>query len=227
MIEESKENTFKAIATKFGINKTILYTSSSTSIGALGSILSAFLVIKFLSFEEQGFYYTFGSIVAIQIFFELGLNGIITQFVAHEFANLGYDNELTIIGNEYNKSRLSSLLHFCVKWYLLFSFVLFIVLIISGYCFFTKFQKTDINVNWLMPWLLLSLSTALNLLLSPIVAFVQGLGKVKEIANFQLHGQFARLVIVSAGLIFGLKLYVLGVGVFVLFVIMLINLLTL
>ena len=217
--------TFKSIATKFGVNKTIFYTSSSTSIAALGSLLSALLVIKFLSFEEQGFYYTFGSIVAIQIFFELGLNGIITQFVAHEFANLSFDQEANIIGSEYNKSRISSLLHFCVKWYLLFSFGLFLVLLISGFVFFTKFQQNNININWLMPWLLLSFVTALNLLLSPIIAFLQGLGKVKEIANFQLYSQFTRLVIVSTGLIFGLKLYVLGVGVLVLFITMLINIL--
>jgi O-antigen/teichoic acid export membrane protein len=215
--------TFKSIATKFGINKTIFYTSSSTSIAALGSLLSALLVIKFLSFEEQGFYYTFGSIVAIQIFFELGLNGIITQFVAHEFANLSFDQEANIIGSEYNKSRISSLLHFCVKWYLFFSFGLFLVLTISGIVFFTEFQQNNVNINWLMPWLLLSLVTALNLLLSPIIAFLQGLGKVKELANFQLYSQFARLVVVSTGLIFGLKLYVLGFGILTIFIIMLIN----
>lgn len=225
MIEESKKSTLKNIATKFGVNKTILLTSSSTTIGALGSVLSALLVIKFLSFEEQGFYYTFGSIVAIQIFFELGLNGIITQFVAHEFANLGYDEKSKLFGNQFNKSRLSSLLHFCVKWYLVFSSGLLLILMISGYCFFIKFQQNNISVNWLMPWLLLSFSTALNLLLSPITAFIQGLGNVKEIANFQLYGQFVRLVIVSVGLFYGLKLYVLGVGVLVLFITMLINIL--
>jgi O-antigen/teichoic acid export membrane protein len=225
MIEESKKSTLKKIATKFGVNKTILFTSSSSTISALGSILSALLVIKFLSFEEQGFYYTFGSIVAIQIFFELGLNGIITQFVAYEFANLGYDQELKITGNQFNKSRLSSLLHFCVKWYLVFSFGLLLILMISGYLFFIQFQQNNVSINWLMPWLLLSLSTALNLLLSPIIAFIQGLGNVKEIANFQLYAQFARLVFVSVGLFFGLKLYVLGVGVLILFITMLINIL--
>ena len=76
---------FKRLANKLGIDKAILFTSSSTLIGALGNVVSAILVIKFLSIEEQGFYYTFGSIAAVQIFFELGLNGIITQFVAHEY----------------------------------------------------------------------------------------------------------------------------------------------
>ena len=173
------------MAFKFlGIDKAIFDTSSSSIIGAVGNVASAFLVIKFLTINEQGFYYTFGSLVAIQIFFELGLNGIITQFVAHENALLKWDNDKLMIGNDQNKSRLASLLHFCVKWYLLFSFLLIVVLILSGVYFFTKYQQVNYNVKWQAPWVLLSITTALNLLISPVIAFLQGLGKVKEIANF-------------------------------------------
>jgi O-antigen/teichoic acid export membrane protein len=205
-----------------GIDKAIFYTSSSSIIGAFGNIASAILVIKFLTINEQGFYYTFGSLVAIQIFFELGLNGIITQFVAHENAQLKWDNDKLMIGNDQNKSRLASLLHFCVKWYLFFSFLLIVALILSGVYFFTKYQQVNYNVQWQAPWVLLSIGTALNLLISPVIAFLQGLGKVKEIANFQMYGQITRLSIIYVTLIFGLKLYVLGIGSFTLFILMLV-----
>ena len=78
----------KKIASKFGIDKSIMFTSSASVLGAFGSVVSVILVVKYLTSVEQGFYYTFGSIVAIQVFFELGLNGIITQYVAHEASNL-------------------------------------------------------------------------------------------------------------------------------------------
>lgn len=205
-----------------GIDKAIFYTSSSSIIGAVGNVASAFLVIKFLTINEQGFYYTFGSLVAIQIFFELGLNGIITQFVAHENAQLKWDNDKLMIGDDQNKSRLASLLHFCIKWYLLFSFLLIVALVLSGVYFFTKYQQVNYNVKWQAPWVLLSITTALNLLISPVIAFLQGLGKVKEIANFQLYAQIARLSIIYITLILGLKLYVLGIGSFTMFILMLV-----
>lgn len=211
---------FKRLANKIGIDKAILFTSSSTLIGALGNVVSAILVIKFLSIEEQGFYYTFGSIAAVQIFFELGLNGIITQFVAHENAKLQWDGEAIKAGNEKNKSRLSSLLHFCIKWYLFFSTILIFVLIITGIYFFKSYSIHNNQINWISPWVLLALTTSFNLLISPIVAFIQGLDRVKEIANFQLIAQILRLVIVFASLLLGLKLYVLGIGNLVLFITM-------
>lgn len=211
---------FKRIAKKIGIDKAIFFTSSSTLIGALGNVVSAILVIKFLSIEEQGFYYTFGSIAAVQVFFELGLNGIITQFVAHENAKLQWDGDGIKAGEEKNKSRLSSLLHFCIKWYLFFSTFLIIVLIIAGTYFFKSYSFHANQINWISPWVLLALTTSFNLLISPIVAFIQGLGRVKEIANFQLIAQVLRLVIVFISLLLGFKLYVLGIGNLVLFSIM-------
>jgi O-antigen/teichoic acid export membrane protein len=211
---------FKRLANKIGIDKAILFTSSSTLIGALGNVISAILVIKFLSIEEQGFYYTFGSLAAVQIFFELGLNGIITQFVAHENAKLQWDGEAIKAGDEKNKSRLSSLLHFCIKWYLFFSTILIFVLIITGIYFFKSYSFNNNQINWIAPWVLLAITTSFNLLISPIIAFIQGLGKVKEIANFQLIAQILRLVIVFASLLLGFKLYVLGIGNLVLFITM-------
>ena len=211
---------FKRLANKIGIDKAILFTSSSTLIGALGNVISAILVIKFLSIEEQGFYYTFGSIAAVQIFFELGLNGIITQFVAHENAKLQWDGEAIKAGDEKNKSRLSSLLHFCIKWYLFFSTILIFVLIITGIYFFKSYSFNNNQIIWIAPWVLLATTTSFNLLISPIIAFIQGLGKIKEIANFQLIAQILRLVIVFASLLLGFKLYVLGIGNLVLFITM-------
>ena len=77
---------------KLGIDGAILYTTSARIIQAGGGIVTVFLIAKFLSKEEQGFYFTFASVLAIQIFFELGLGGILTQFVAHEMAHIRIKN---------------------------------------------------------------------------------------------------------------------------------------
>lgn len=207
--------TVKKIASKFGLDKAILFTSSSSIIAAFGSVVSVILVVKYLTGVEQGFYYTFGSIVAIQIFFELGLNGIITQYVAHEMAYLQWQNNNKLQGESKYISRLSSLLHFSVKWYLLFASVLIISLIAIGFFYFNRYYTTSNAVSWGVPWILLAVSTGINLIISPVIAFLQGLGKVKEIAKVQLILQIFKLSMLWGGLIAGAKLYVLGLSSFI------------
>lgn len=58
----------KRIATKLRFDKAIVFTSSTSILGAIGSVISVLLVVRYLTGVEQGFYYTFGSIVGIQIF---------------------------------------------------------------------------------------------------------------------------------------------------------------
>jgi O-antigen/teichoic acid export membrane protein len=164
-----------------------------------------------MSNVEQGYYYTFGSIVAIQIFFELGLNGIIIQYTAHENANLAFNEKFELEGPFFHKSRIASLLRFSVKWYSFFSIFLLISLVIVGLFFFKKFNANT-NVPWQTPWIILAVGTSLNLFISPIIAFLQGLGQVKEIARIQLLSQVFRLIIIWSGLYLGYGLFVLGIG---------------
>jgi len=202
---------FKTLANKIGIDKAIFFTSSSSILNAIGSVFSVFLVVKFMSNVEQGYYYTFGSIVAIQIFFELGLNTIITQYAAHENAHLNFNSKDELEGPLFHKSRIASLLRFSIKWYFFFSLFLNVSLVFAGFIFFKKYNNTN-NINWSIPWILLSAGTSLNLFISPVIAFLQGIGKVKELARFQLIGQILRLLFVWTGLYLGLGLFVLGIG---------------
>ncbi|MCV9927425.1 polysaccharide biosynthesis protein [Flavobacterium sp. LS1R49] len=156
---------------------------------------------------EQGYYYTFGSILAIQIFFELGLSNIITQFVAHETANLTWNNKVSFSGSKESSSRLSSLLRFTIRWFGVIAFLLFFGLLIAGYCFFNKYGENDIIVEWQIPWLILSITTSLSLMLSPILAFLEGLGRVKEVAKIRLIQQIVQLSFVLIFFLLGFKLF--------------------
>ena len=84
-----------------GIDKSISYTITARLIQAIGTLANLFLISRILSSNEQGYYYTFGSIIAIQVFFELGLNTIIIQFVAHEVAHLNLNKDLMIYKLKY------------------------------------------------------------------------------------------------------------------------------
>lgn len=196
----------RKVLSKLGIDGAIAFTLLTRILQAFGSIGSLFFIARFLNADEQGYYYTFVSIIAIQIFFELGLSGIITQYTAHEFAHLTIETN-GVSGPLYNRSRLSSLLRFCVKWFGLVSILLFFLLSAAGYCFFNWFKSTSQNINWQLPWLLLCLATSANLFIDPLLAFFDGIGMVKDMAKLRLIQKITFILVLFILFACGFKLY--------------------
>lgn len=194
-------------SSKIGIDGAIAFTVLSRVIQAAGGVVTLLFVAKCLTKVEQGYYYTFGSILAIQIFFELGLSNIITQFVAHENAHLIWNDRTSFSGSDESSSRLASLLRFTVKWFGVIALLLFFGLLIAGYVFFNKFGKENVDVSWQMPWMILSITTSLSLMVSPLLAFFEGLGRVKEVAKIRLIQQIVQLVLVLLFFSLGFKLF--------------------
>jgi len=205
-------NFIKSILNRIGVDKAIFFTSLSRIIQSLGGIVTVFLIASFMTKEEQGFYYTFSSVLAIQIFFELGLGGIIIQFVAHEMAFLKFKSPTEIEGNHENLSRLSSIIHFCLKWYALFAFLLLMTLLLSGFIFFTKYGSQFPHVNWKTPWTIIAVGGSINLFISPWMAVLQGMNKVKEMARIALIQQIVVMFITWTSLILGAKLYIAAIN---------------
>ena len=131
-----------------GVDQTIAFTVISKIIQACGGIITLAFIARFLTKAEQGYYYTFASILAIQIFFELGLCNIIIQFVAHENAVLKWKDNLEFEGPRQAISRLSSLLRFTVRWFAVISMLFLIGLMAIGYLFFEKYGGKNDNVEW-------------------------------------------------------------------------------
>lgn len=196
----------KKVAQVFGVDKAIFFTTVARILQGAGGIVSVIFISAYLTGIEQGFYYTFASILAMQVFFELGLGGILIQFTAHENAHLT-EIDGTLTGNKKHLSRLSSLLHFCTKWYSRLTIGLLILLIIVGFSFFSFFYKSSGSVNWQVPWVLLSLGTTTTFLVTPIAAILEGLGKVKEVAKIRLISQCVAQPLLWLSLLSGAKLY--------------------
>lgn len=200
-------NLIKKCSHKIGIDGAIAFTILSRVLQAGGGVITLLFVAKCLTKVEQGYYYTFGSILAIQIFFELGLSNIITQFVAHENAYLIWNDRASFSGSVESGSRLASLLRFTVKWFAVIAILLFFGLLIAGYIFFNKFGKENLGVSWQIPWMVLSVTTSLSLMISPLLAFFEGLGRVKEVAKIRLIQQIVQLVLVLLFFSLGFKLF--------------------
>jgi len=202
----------RKLAGKLGMDKAIAYSSGARVVGGVTGVLSVFFITSFLTGVEQGFYYTFGSLLAMQVFFELGLTGIMTQFVAHEASHLALNENAIYEGEEKYKSRLASLIHFCVKWYSILAVVVFVFLIIVGYVYFNRYGTDHTEVEWQIPWLLVCAGTAIKLFQSPFNSILMGLGKVKEMSKVSFWQQVIQPTTIWIGLAVGCKLYVVGIG---------------
>lgn len=196
------------------IDKAIILTSSSTIVRALSGFILSLLIAFYFTDEEQGLYFTFISITSIQLFFELGLGSIIIQFVAHEMPNCLLDNSNRLIGNRESVSRISSILRFCIRWYLIASILLLFVLLLIGTLFFTKTIESSHDIIWKPQWFALSIVVSLNLFFSFLNPFLQGMGKVKEMAGLLLTSQILSFFAVMLSMLIGLKLEIPAISLF-------------
>ena len=202
----------KSVKEIIGIDKAIAYSSGARIVQGIAGAVSVIIISAFLSGVEQGFYFTFGSIVALQVFFELGLTGIITQYVAHEASHLTLNGKAEYEGDDQYKSRLASLIHFCVKWYAVLALLVFLFLLLVGFVYFSNYGSEHDSVSWEIPWILICVGTALKLFQSPFNSIYMGVGKVKEMSEIGFWQQMIVPVSTWLGHAFGFKLYVIGIS---------------
>lgn len=141
---------------------------------AIKGPISIYFILKYLTANDQGLWYTFLSLSALSTFAELGFTSIITQFISHEFAHLTEKNSL-LIGSQTKLDRIISLIRFSIKFYSAIIPLAIGILILVGYFYFDENWK-----NTYLTWIIFSIVGGATLLSSLFQAIYQGLDKVKE-----------------------------------------------
>ena len=148
---------------------------------------------------EQGYFYTFTSLIAAQVLFELGFGFVITQFTAHEMVGVRS-------GVAHHHSRVAHLLQFTNTWFNYAAFVFIIFVGGIGFWFFNEKAALPVS-DWSIPWAVLVLATGLNLRYSPRLAIVEGSGEVGQVARLRLIQSVVGNLLMWAALTFGAKLW--------------------
>lgn len=154
------------------MDRTIAFSSVGQTWSLFAGPITLLLIMKYLSPATQGYYYTFGGIAAITALLELGFAQCVTQFASHEFAKLRFGPGGVIVGDPEARSRLISLGRLSLKWYGIMAFAAFLLLGFGGHLFFA--MKDSGNVDWIIPWWCVSVTTGLTLLTLPLMAFLEG-----------------------------------------------------
>jgi hypothetical protein len=153
------------------------------------NIVAGGITVMFMPFwlnsVEQGYYFTFLSLLGMQVFFELGFNSVVVQLVGHEVAHLTVDANGVMAGNPIRVSRVDSLFALLRRWYFAAAVFFFVFAAVAGTLFFSRKGALPMRV-WLPPWLAMVFFTSVNLYLSPRLAVFEGFGRVGQVARLRL-----------------------------------------
>ena len=137
---------------RLGIDGAVALTFLARAVNIIGSTGTVMLIARFLGNVEQGYYYTFGSLIALQIVFELGFSFVILQLASHERAHLTISSDYTVSGDSTAHDRLASVFQKTLRWYTTAAVLLAVFLLAAGTQFFSRNQHANEHVSWHFAW---------------------------------------------------------------------------
>ena len=169
-------------------------------------LVTSYLITIYFSPKNQGFYYTFLSLLALQTFAELGLGVVIRSFASHEWEKLKLTSEGRIIGNKHAKSRLIAIARFAMKWYFSISLLAALALSLGGLIFFGLTDLKYLSIL-LGPWLAICLVTAIGLYVIPVWSLLEGCNQVANVYYYRFIQSIFTGILAWVAIYFGFNLW--------------------
>jgi hypothetical protein len=169
-----------------GLDRAIAFTVMGRFWQGVAGIVTVLLIARFLTSNEQGYYYTFFSLVALQVVFELGFSFVVLQLTAHERAPLTFLPDGRVEGSAVAHSRVASVLQKSIRYYSVGALLMVVAVLPAGLYFFGMHQQAGAVVLWKGPWCAVAVAAALTFQLNPIFSFLEGCGFVSHVAQMRL-----------------------------------------
>lgn len=167
---------------KYQLGLSIIYGMLAKIVSVFGNFLLLTFITYYVDPVEQGYYYTFLSLVGIYNVLELGFSVVLRQYIALNCNKLEIcNNRLT--GDKRSIYNIYSAVKFSFIFYALISLAYICV------CFIFKviiFDKVQDNVQWEVFWNLLVLTSAISFVTLPLVSYLEGIGLVKNVQKLRV-----------------------------------------
>src|SRR5438270_2301511 len=151
-----------------------------SALGRVWLLISAPITLvlmgRIFSPDQQGFYFTFSSLIGLQSFVELGFTIVVVNVASHEWASLELTKERDVAGDEAVIARLGSLARFALRWYAVAAALFVAGVGLAGQWFLSQRGETDLQ--WREPWWLLVVLTGVLLCTLPLTAILEGCGQL-------------------------------------------------
>ena len=168
-----------------GLDRAVGFTVLARAWTSLSGLVTVALIARLLSQAEQGYYYTYSSLIALQMVFELGFSQVVMQLASHERAHLSLDAAGRVTGDETAHARLASVLKIVVRWYGAGAVLFALIIVPFGLYFFSTHQHAGQFVPWRGPWIAAAASAVVAFFLDPFFSFFEGCGFVANVAHMR------------------------------------------
>lgn len=189
----------RLLARRLEFDRAVLYALAARVWQTLAGPITVLLIATHFSPELQGYYYAFGSLLAVQSLFELNLSVVLLNAAGHEWPQLRLDDRGRIRGDAQAIDRLAGLDRFGTRWYGVASLLCLVGIGIVGHALFRDLPWTG-HAAWAAS--VTAASTMLVLL--PRLAILQGCHQMiavnRNIATQAVCGTLAVWCFVVAGL---------------------------
>ena len=179
---------------RLGVDRAVLFTVLARGWVSASGLVTVALIARFLSPPEQGYYYTYTSLILLQMVFELGFSQVVMQLASHERAHLSIGENGSVWGDQAAHARLASVLQISVRWYAVGALCFALAVLPSGFYFFSTHQHLGATVAWKGPWVVAAVMAAVAFQLDPLYSFMEGCGFVPQVA----HMRWVQAVVGSA-----------------------------
>lgn len=169
------------------------------------------LMARMFTEEEQGWYYTLASLLALQTLCELGLTHTLLLMSGHLWGGLtgkgseGRDANRSLPANRAELAKLAALRRGGLRWMSSVALAFAVLAGVGGTWFLSR---TPTELTWLAPWLTAVACAAVSLPLSVDLAILEGCERTASVHRSRLWQALAGNVAVWTGLLCGAGLWV-------------------
>ena len=172
------------LAARLDIDGALMAAVATKAWSGLAGILTLFLIGRELTVVEQGYYYAFWSLIALQSFVELGLLIVIVAAASHEWAHLQLDRAGHLQGHAKHVARFADLVRLVTAWFAFLAAIFSALAGVAGYVFLARAEHVD--VSWQAPWATAIVLAAALLLLNSLLSLLEGCNQVRQVHRLRL-----------------------------------------
>ena len=162
-----------------------LFNMAATLIRIGGAPVSAWLMAHHLTQSQQGYYYTFASLLSVQYVLEMGIGPRLVQFLSHEWALLSQPDSEAAAG------RFHALVALTRRYYLYAGLTLVSCLFVMGYLSFAAK-----GADWAWPWTILLVAVGFRFLWLQRAVVLEGTGNMRQV--YQIRAGEATLMTLTS-----------------------------
>ena len=177
----------RRLVNRLEVDRAVFYAIAQRIWQVLAGPVSMLVISSFFTEDMQGYFYAFASLMALQVFFELGLHAVVIPLVSHEFAHLSL-----------------------ARWYGGVS-VLFVVGV--GAAGIVMFSRKAGTIDWYGPWCATVVLTGLVLWTCAMTTILEGCNQMSAVNSLRFMQGIAGNAFVWTSMVCGLGLWSAAVAV--------------